>query len=236
MTDICRTNPPYDSSYLIELPLKPSVQFEITDLYYLQKWDYYTTQYTLLLNGYNFNIPTKNKPPNNYRKLQIGKPLYTKLMNDFIRFAYLYDMVNKHDWTTEAITDYIENTTKPTLFKYNEVLTKIKNQNSISQKMWDSIRHKLQSKINELIDWGDFIEYEDVKYGLTDIVNGIHRKNNCLGHITDTQIAKEPCSCSSCENWVGCGGDSSLDYIKQCNKCDYTHRYSVKYISHKPGR
>lgn len=236
--DICRNDPPYNSSYLIELPLKPSFKFVITDLEILQKWDYYNTRYTLLLNGYNFNIPTKNDPPNNYRKIQIGKPTYNKLMEEFIRFEYLYNMVNKHDWTTNTITDYIENTTKPTLIKYDDDLQNIKNQNKLSQTLWDSIRHKLQNKINELTEWTDFIEYENVKYGLKPIVNKVHRENNCLGNITDTQIFKEPCRCSSCENWGGCNRDSgSTNWILQCDKCEYKHQYTfTNYRSNKPWR
>ena len=222
MTDICRTDPPYNSSYLLELPIQPKFTFEITDLEILQKWDYYNTRYTLLINGYNFNLPTKN----NYRRLQIGKQTYNNLMAEFERFDYLYKMVNTHKWTIATIIDYIENTTTPLSVKYQTELSQIKKQNKLSQILWDSIRHKLQHKINKLTDWNDYIEYDGVKYGLNHIVDRVHRENNCMGKITDTPIPTDPCRCSSCENWFGCGRDIGAKYIKKCDNCEYTHTYT----------
>jgi len=236
MTDeICRIDPPHSSPHLIELPSCPSFPFVITDLDYLQKWNYYQTRYILLLNGYNFNIPTKNDPPNNYRKIQIGKPTYNKLMDDFIRFSYLYNMVNTNKWTTDTITDYIENTIKPSLLKYEDELKKIKNKNSLSQHLWNTIRNNLQYKINELTDWTDFIEYNDVKYGLKHIVNKIHRYNNCLGNITDTELPYEACMCHLCEDWGGCNRDFKTNWIIKCDKCEYEDKYTYSNYRNKPG-
>ena len=48
--------------------------------------------------------------------------------------------------------------------------------------------------------WEDYIEFEGIKYGLPNIVDNIHRYNNCMGHITREY---EECSAKLCRNWEG---------------------------------
>ena len=72
-------------------------------------------------------------------------------------------------------------------------------------------------KINSLESWGQYIEFEGIKYGIQRVCNGIHRDHDCFGKI---QLAYTvPCSCSTCENWNGCGRGDTKYYV--CNKCNY---------------
>ena len=142
----------------------------------------------------NIENYTKWKMGINYktnRKINIGGKTYIKIgeENHFLK----YEKVHGID-----IKSYLEETKK--------IKQKIEDYNF---KIYEIIE-----KINLLKDWHEYIEFEGEKYGIPKIYQGIHRENNCLGEIR--QFSKD-CTCSSCENWFGCG-NSTISY-NFCEKC-----------------
>ena len=62
------------------------------------------------------------------------------------------------------------------------------------------------------------------KYGLSlKVRNDIHIENNCNGKMILYDTKYKTCSCSTCENWRGCGRDSWTIYYYRCEKCKYQY-------------
>jgi hypothetical protein len=84
-------------------------------------------------------------------------------------------------------------------------------------KIYNDIVYKIIENINNLDNWNNFIYFETKKYGIPVVFNNIHRENNCCGVIIEDYY--EDCSCSSCENWGGCG--KQRIYYYKCDNCCY---------------
>jgi hypothetical protein len=86
---------------------------------------------------------------------------------------------------------------------------------------YNEIIDNICCKVKLLNDWYSYVVFEEKKYGICHVYDGIHRENNCFGTMKKDKYKR--CECSSCENWNGCGRDG-IQYYK-CEKCDYICNY-----------
>jgi hypothetical protein len=75
----------------------------------------------------------------------------------------------------------------------------------------------LVREIKLLKHWEDFIVFEGQKYGVPCILDKVHRQDNCMGCMVKSRY--ESCSCSTCENWHGCGRGGTQYYV--CDTCNF---------------
>jgi hypothetical protein len=127
------------------------------------------------------------------KKIKIGGEKHVKMgyKNFYImrrKTFYNYEYVLFTELNGINIEKYIEDTEK--LEKYNKKV------------------EELIDKINKLEKWNDYVEFEEIKYGIQKIYNNIHYENDCGGNIIKTEIRvrecrecsgttsfKEPCAC-----------------------------------------
>lgn len=151
------------------------------------------------------------------RKLKIGGITHEKIGKDFYIDGYDYTKIlNIIGNDDEQIDEYIDET--------NKIKNDIDNKNNIIKQDNEEI-HSVVNKINQLKNWNDFIEYDNNKYGLHEIMNNIHKKNNCNG--TMTNIHSEFKMCNKCDNGMYFCGRNCTEIIitYKCNKCDYVTTY-----------
>ena len=82
------------------------------------------------------------------------------------------------------------------------------------------VRNVIQ-KIRALKTWDDFVEFENKRYGLPNIVGKIHRTDDCLG-VIESKVFVTRCGCSSRETFFvsSCDGNCGQTYyIDTCSKC-----------------
>ena len=82
------------------------------------------------------------------------------------------------------------------------------------------VRKDVIQKIKELKNWDDYVEFENKRYGLPNIVDKIHRTNDCLG-VIERKVHSTP-FCHNCENlfWGKCDGTCrDTYYTHTCTKC-----------------
>lgn len=177
-------NPPKNKITNISYPPYPQFKFNPTHLLYINNWDTYSNQYELLINGYNYNNPNKKITKDGtqtYRKIKSTQPIYIKLYHTLKEFIYLNDNIKNNGWTLQTIREYIDNVYIPTMKSYDDKYLECDEKNIKLQTEWDNTTKIIQSKIDELTDWNDFIVYDGVKYGIKPYINGIHTENNCNG-------------------------------------------------------
>lgn len=157
--------------------------------------------YNLLLSGINFKTN---------RKINIKGKKFFELKNE---------MINKYNFE-ENIFKKIENINiDEYLIQTDNIIKKI-NEKNIPIKKYNLEVKEIIKKIDNLNNWNDYIIFENKKYGIKNIINNKHMENNCFGNIIfDYSVS---CSCSSCENWFGCG-EKSKNYYK-CDKCDFKYQ------------
>jgi hypothetical protein len=178
---------------LITFPFRyPSEYFDKCDV--MKKDINLMNDYDKWKNGINYKTN---------RKIKIGKKTHNLLSSKFIIRCHIFidDVINKNK------NDYLNET--------YEIYEKINKINDELNKYNENVESAI-ILINSLGDWNDFILFEGHKFGINYIYNNIHMENNCLGNVM--QECKK-CSCSSCENWNGCGS-SEIWYYK-CDKCDF---------------
>lgn len=144
------------------------------------------------------------------RKITIGGKVY-----DDVKYT-LINLIGQNVWCNEEkyqkIKDIdIDNYAAETMILQRE--TDIQN-NEI--KLYNTSLIVAVKQIDKLQSFLDFVEFDGHNYGMPPIVDGIHRENDCMGVITDYYT---DCTCSTCENWNGCG--TLREGYRTCNKCDY---------------
>lgn len=163
----------------------------------------YTNRYTQY-DFYKYDDIKKN--PENYekwklginyktnRKIKIGGKIHNQIGDEKLYTKKIdFDKINIEQYLNE--TEDI----KKTVISFNDLVDHI------------------IIKINLLEKWEDYIEFDGKKYGINYVQNNIHMENNCLGIMEKDYFRK--CTCSSCENWYGCGNEGTQYY--KCNKCNY---------------
>lgn len=208
MSDIVR-----DTNQLLEYYEElnyPGIRYtkEIFEVY--EKISLKRNEYEMLLKGINYE--TK-------RKIKIGGKLYLKLFEKF----YIKD-----GYDDKIIFTELDNIDKDSYIK--ETKKEVNNIKKLNKPI--ILRNKqideVLNKINKLENWDDFIEFENIKYGIPEIKNNIHYENNCMGNMKKIYVTKGEytmCTCKSCENWFGCkepviwnGVEDVYYYI--CEKCE----------------
>ena len=159
------------------------------------------TNYKLMLNApQNYELWKSGINYKTNRKIKIGSKIHNQLRNEF----YVYNsnlLLTVLDGIDSEL--YIQETDKliKEIFDYNAQIDIIIN------------------KINLLEKWEDYIEFDGIKYGIPYIYDNIHRENDCFGIIKEECYYKT-CSCSTCENWSGCGKNMKPYYKYKCLKCN----------------
>ena len=78
---------------------------------------------------------------------------------------------------------------------------------------------RLLSYLTNLMSWSDYFSLPDDPYkqlyGLPEVFNGIHRKDDCGGVIILTQN----CNCSQCMMYVKNKMYNRIVYTGKCNRC-----------------
>jgi hypothetical protein len=86
----------------------------------------------------------------------------------------------------------------------------------------NKIIDNINDNINNLL-WHDYIIFDEQYYGIPVVTfcknknNYIHNEYNCGGVLN--AIPSSPCTCSTCENWHGCGRKNVKIY--KCCKCNF---------------
>lgn len=67
--------------------------------------------------------------------------------------------------------------------------------------------------------WSDYIDINGILYGVREFGDKKHMKNDCFGSKTYWETSRQ-CTCSTCENWYGCGNDIIYNSGYKCDKCE----------------
>ena len=156
------------------------------------------------------------------RKIKSGGKIHTELKQKFIIKHGIYSVLFE-DLSNINIYEYLEETKK--------INNDIDSENS-KIKYYNISVDSIIKKIHELQKWNQFVEFEGIKYGIPYVYNNIHREHDCLGLIKENGY--ERCSCSSCENWGGCG-KGGTEYYK-CEKCNYKYSKSMNFSKNYKGK
>lgn len=166
-------------------------------------------KYNKLLENKEFhNNYKKWKTGINYytnRKIKINGDIYNKLKKDFMIENILFSELDNID-------------TEKYLLETCNIYKEIDDKNKEIQKYNMNVDIIIK-EINKLENINEYIIFNDKKYGISLTHNFIHRSNNCFGKIIEDYY--KPCSCSTCENWNGCG-DAGTQYYK-CSLCNYKY-------------
>jgi hypothetical protein len=151
-------------------------------------------------NSLNNNINYKT-----LRKIKKGGVVYNKIESELRHKEFLINKVEK-----EQIKDI-----KKYLDERNNIIEK-------NEKIFNEI-YLLNTKIDNLDNWNDFIIYDNKKYGITNKTkNNIHIENNCRGNMI-LESKREECKEGNCRPFMTIP-DTYIHYYKyKCDKCNYQH-------------
>jgi len=169
--------------------------------------------YKKLKNGINYKTN---------RKIKIGGKIHEELKHKFmISYLHNYSFGNQiklsvlfEDITNINVTKYLQETEK--------INNDIDHENFLIQDYNKSVDNIIE-KIQKLESWNEFIEFEEIKYGLVNkIKNNIHIENNCSGEmiLSDKKIEYTFNDRPFC-NYE----DKETNYlIYKCSKCNYENK------------
>jgi hypothetical protein len=149
------------------------------------------------------------------RKIKIGAKVYNELKSHFIihydNTEVFFEELNGIDFEK-----YLSET--------DNIYKEIDEQNIIINDYNDKIDTIIE-QINKLEKWDDFIEFEGNKYGISEVYDNIHRKNDCLGNFIKGYFT--PCTCHWCDGNGGCTNPLG----RQCYKCDKCNYQIYEYVN-----
>lgn len=149
--------------------------------------------------------------PHTGRKIKLDGKIHNKIF--WNKYNIFYNKFNKFKNISEV----------------DEFINSIDIKNNIIKINNDNIRlinkhiDNIINKINSIIDWNDYIEYNNIKYGISIIYNNIHHYNNCNGTMINYDTINHECK-GCCDGVAFNGGYNCGCYtIKKykCNNCDY---------------
>lgn len=151
----------------------------------------------VFINSNDFTKWKNQINPKTNRKLKICSKVYNKI-------KYYYDKLERISKLDKVL--YLEETDK-----LKQVNSRIDQYNMSVNEIIDSI--------NNLTKWEEYIDFDGKYYGINSVFNLIHREKDCFGKMIKS--GHTSCSCSTCENWNGCGNAGTQHY--KCEKCDYLY-------------
>lgn len=179
----------------IFLPTKP---YRISNQVFEEYKKWKTNEaYIQLNNGIN---PLTN------RKIQLHGQTFKKVKRE-LKIPSFNQFILK--MTDEDMEAYIAETTR--LYDIYEVEFKKKS--------------KLAADIQKLDSFFKYVEIDNQKYGLPEVLNGVHWKDDCKGRfILHETLKKESYECNLCRNWNGCqgrhcDGGTSVVRVYRCETC-----------------
>jgi len=133
------------------------------------------------------------------RKIKIGGRVYDRVKYDFFfnsscKSVFFEDLININQDQYLIETEKIKN-------KIDAENAEIQNYNIMVDDVID--------KIQKLEKWDNFIEFESKKYGLQNILNDIHRENNCMGNMVFHKKTEHECR--------GCRDGMPFNSTYECN-------------------
>ncbi len=167
-----------------------------------------------------YNEMIKNKElQNNYKKWKNGVnyktnrkiTIHWKIYND-LKNIFIIKCKDRNVLFDELIQIDINKYLLETIIIYKDIDKK-----NLEIQNYNNIIDEIINKIKNIENYDNYIIFEGKKYSLHNVLNYIHRENNCFGNIIEDYY--ESCSCSSCENWNGCNRGGTQYY--KCDKCDY---------------
>lgn len=150
--------------------------------------------------------------PRTNRKIKIGGKTYNTIKNDF--------MVSFNSHGTWCSMFYL------TLMEIDqEKYTEETNQLNHETDKANEIISSTIEQINRLERWYDYVELDGIKYGLPNVLNEVHREDDCFGKMEFVRETDYVCR--------GCRNDQ-VRYrcichtftINKCNKCGYEDEFS----------
>lgn len=137
------------------------------------------------------------------RKIKIDGPTYNRLkLNFLIRCGNSWSLFTELNGINMEL--YLQETEK------------LKNKALLYDKKIDDII----CKINKLEKWNNFIEFEGVKYGIPEVYNNIHRKNDCNGNMEKIEYFWECRKCSGAGFYETTCNCENRSFVK-CLKCGF---------------
>ena len=128
------------------------------------------------------------------RRIRVGGSIYDSIVNKFKTVKSIASNVINDAETYEAHISRI----KTDIDRWND-------------RVWSHNRdvHEMTKQVNLLESWDHFVEFQGKRFGLSKpFMNGVHRKNNCLGKIIESEKKEEYESeheCGSCRSGFGAG-------------------------------
>lgn len=171
-----------------------------------------------------YNELLKNEQlQNDYKKWKLGIN-YTTNRKITIRGKIHNKLKNKFEIENGIFFSDIEDINfEKYVYETNCLYIKIDDENIEIKKYNDEVTNIVE-KIKKLNSWEEYIIFEEKKYGIPKVYNNIHRENNCFGNMT---CERQECTCSTCENWRGCGSKGTKYY--KCNLCNYSFYKNLGY-------
>lgn len=149
------------------------------------------------------------------RKIEIGGRTYDNVAKE-LGFTYNYETYKQMLKMSES---EIKSYNKKTIRYFAKWVDECQRINKYNKEV-DNINKEM---IDNLSKWEDFVVFKNKKYGLPEIYNRVHMKDNCSGEIIKGEY--EICTCNKCESWGGngCCHSRGTQYYK-CLNCKQRFR------------
>jgi hypothetical protein len=150
--------------------------------------------------------------PRTNRKIKIGGKTYNTIKNDF--------MVSFNSHGTWCSMFYL------TLMEIDqEKYTKETNQLNHETDKANEIISSTIEQINRLERWYDYVELDGIKYGLPNVLNEVHREDDCFGKMEFNREKDYVCrGCRYGQVRYRCIRHTFT--INKCNKCGYEEKHA----------
>jgi hypothetical protein len=252
--DIIRDYPSLKSDNInnikkLEYP-KRTTNDDIKNIKKLSKESEFNNEYIQWNSSINYTTKSKNKIKIGGKlHIKLGKKFYLEHITNYskssqydqnrnIQYKYdykniLFNEIDKIDWNkyfleTKKIKNEID-IKNSKIDKQNKII----NENIEKIRIYNNKVREIIKQINNLKKWTSYILFEEKKYGIPKVFEGIHRFNDCNGLFKESHY--EDCGCSSCENWYGCSSPKGTQYYK-CIKCNYEYSKSITYYKNYKGK
>ena len=185
-------------------PMRISYPFRYTNEAFDKCHEMYNNP--LLRDHYNKWIEGIN--PRTNRKIKVGGKTYESIKNDFM-ISFLN---SRGTWSSVFYLKLIEIDQE----KYTEETILLNHETDKENEIVSSTIEE----INRLESWNDYVMYDGMKYGLKQVLNHVHRENDCFGKME--YYMEKDYECIGCRNQAGplrCLCHTFT--INKCNKCGY---------------
>ncbi len=178
--------------------------------------------YIKLLNGINY----KTK-----RAIKIKGDTYCNVLKEFTIANHTPEeimAINREEYfeKSKLIISEIDEYNK----KYKHIIDKYNE--AMRQKIYDCEKYNIEcleaiEQIKKLTTWDSYVELYGLKYGIPEIYENIHRKNDCMGVFEYSDIVV--CDCFMCIH-SGCCSNPIRQLFK-CSVCGFPKEMNTPYMA-----